>query len=150
MGKPVKITLGVNAFELYNANPQPSNQTELDNYCRLIDDNGGHIPPGDTEQTIQNFTSEVYHNKKVKWKAINTVPGDDYQVSIVQVSNDSDYFTENPIMAKDNNGWTSGDLTATLTGTDTYTIEFTVIPPTGVGHGAAVYQLDPKLHGNNT
>ena len=153
MGKPVQITLGVRACELYKADPQPTTQAQLDTYCTLSDDNGGCIvvPPGSTDNNIQNFTSEVYPNQLVKWRVINTVPRSVCTVGIDEISNDADYFTPNPIRGnKLIFGWTSATLLPTLTGTDTYTIKFTVNPPLLQGGDPKHYCLDPKLHGKNT
>ncbi len=66
MGQPVIITLTVRASDLYNAIPQPINQTQLDSYCGLGDnntENPGHIIP--VEGPLNDFTSEVYNSNTV-------------------------------------------------------------------------------------
>ena len=73
-GKPVKITLEVNADELYKLNPQPlsNNQGELDAYCGLADDNQGKVPPG---LTLNDFTTEVYAGNTVTWSGMSAGEG---------------------------------------------------------------------------
>jgi len=145
MGKPVIITLTVtDAKTLYDADPQPSTQLELDAYCTLKDDNNGKIPPDQT--TINNFLSQVYSDNTVTWKGDNgnnSTSG--YRVLINSITNNPNFFKVEPTGS-------SGQMIATLkTGIggveDTYTIGFSIDPP---GNATAkTYGLDPKLGGNN-
>ncbi|MGB5203277.1 MAG: hypothetical protein WBM77_03770 [Maribacter sp.] len=143
--KPVTITLEVRAKDLYTAIPQPlsTNQTELDTYCGLSDNNltaPGKIPPGGT---LNDYCSDVYSTNKVIWKGKNS-GSDGYRVLIDSISNNPSFFASDP-------PGQSGIVTATLKDgidgvVDTYTINFSIDPP---GNGAAQsYSLDPKLRGN--
>ncbi|NNC69966.1 MAG: hypothetical protein HKN90_03995 [Flavobacteriaceae bacterium] len=142
-GKPVKITLSVRSEALYNANPQPSTQLELDAYCGLSDDNLGKIPPGGP-QNINEFTSQVYNGNTVTWDGVSSDnPG--YRILIDSISNNTSFFASDP-------PGQDGKVTATLksgvaSGTlDTYTITFSIDPP---GNGTPkTYNLDPKLNMN--
>ena len=142
MGKPVTITLTVNASSLFNANPQPKNETELVTYCGLSDNNCGQIPPGKT--TLNNFLSQVYNSNTVTWVGDNG-GSNGYRVLITGITNNPSFFASEP------NG-NSGRVTTTLKDDvagidDTYTISFSVDPP---GNGdPKKYTIDPKLRGNN-
>ncbi len=145
MGKPVNITLSVGASALYNANPQPSNQTELDTYCSLLDNNNGAIPPG---ETLNDFTSQVYLQQRVTW-LINNSGNDNYQVKILSVVNSSTppFFNPNTISAPQGGAASVNGTCNVSSGSDTYTINFRVTKPDPQG-GSKDYSLDPKLGGN--
>jgi len=140
-GKPVTITLTVNAEALYNLNPQPlsNNQGELDTYCSLSDDNNGKIP---ANGTLNDYCTDVYSANTVTFKGASSSPG--YRVLINSITTDNPNF-----FASDPPGQ-SGIVTATLKDgidgvIDTYTINFSIDPP---GNDTAqVYSLDPKLQG---
>lgn len=150
MSQPVNITLTVRASDLYTANPQPANQTALDGYCTLIDNNNGRIvpPPGSSSGTLQDFTSQVYHNQLVTWLITNS-QGGPYQVKITSINNDSDppFFSPNPISAPQNGAASVNGTPLVSSGEDTYTINFTVTD-TRPGGTTKNYSLDPKLGGN--
>lgn len=139
-GKPVTITLTVNAEDLFNANPQPlsNNQGELDTYCSLSDDNLGKIPPG---QTLNDFTSEVFAGNTVTWKGVSANPG--YRVLIDSISNNTNFFASDP---PGNDGKVTATLKDGIDGVlDTYTIKFSIDSPGN--EPAKSYPLDPKLSG---
>ena len=145
-GKPVTITLTVNASDLYNLNPQPltNNQGELDTYCSLSDDNLGKIPPGGT---LNDYCTDVFSGNTVKIKGASSSPG--YRVLIDSISNNPAFFASDP-------PGQSGVVTATLKDgidgvVDTYTINFTINPsgnPTENPNRS--YSLDPKLRGKSS
>ncbi len=144
-GKPVKITLEVNADELYKLNPQPltNNQGELDAYCGLADDNLGKVPPG---LTLNDYTTDVYAGNTVTWSGMSAGEGSNgYRVLIDSITTKTPAFFKSDPPGKD------GRVTATLADNingveDTYTINFTIDPP---GNGSPrSYSLDPKLKGN--
>ena len=145
-GKPVVITLSVDAEALYTANPQPlsTNQVELDTYCGLSDDNisqAGQIPPGGN---LNDFTSTVYSSNTVTWKGKNS-GSNGYVVKIDSISNNPNFFASDP---PGNSGIVTAVLKDNINGVgDTYTIGFSIDPP---GNGAAQsYSLDPKLQGKS-
>ncbi|MBT8284114.1 MAG: hypothetical protein HKO75_01930 [Flavobacteriaceae bacterium] len=145
MGKPVNITLSVRASALYNANPQPADQTALDTYCSLEDNNNGAIPPG---KTLNDFTSQVYKDQLVTW-LINNSGTDNYQVKILSVVNSSDppFFNPSTISAPQGGAASVNGTCNVNSGSDTYTINFKVTLPGSKG-GTKNYSLDPKLGGN--
>lgn len=139
--RPVTITLNVRAEALYNAVPQPANQTELDTYCSLSP--GQIIPSGGT---LQDFTTNVYSGNTVTWIGRSSDAAN-YGVLINSISNNPNFFASDP-------PGSSGQVTATLKTDidgvgDTYSIGFTINPP---GNPATFppkpYTLDPKLRGN--
>lgn len=140
--KPIKITLTVtDAENLYNANPQPSTQAELDTYCSLADDNTtspGKIPDGGT---LNDFTSEVYAGNTVSWTG-NNAGSNGYRVIINSITNNPNFFSSEP----SGSGLVTATLRSDIDGKqDTYTINFSVDPPGN--DEAKTYNLDPKLSG---
>ena len=145
MGQKVEIELTVDASSLY-ALTNPSQQ-QVDSNCSLSDDNNGS-----SNGTIEDFTSNVYLDKDVKWKGKTS--DDDYSVSIdsiVYESNDDDvnFFNDTTI-----NGTGGHDGTVTskvkndnsLTGKeDDYTINFSVYYKKA---NAKSFSIDPKLKAN--
>lgn len=145
MAKPVTITLCVSASALYNANPQPTNQPELDVYCVLSDNNGGLVTPGGS--SVNNFTSQVYAGNTVTWVGENC-GNDGYRVQIDTITNNPNFFKSDP-------PGSDGRVTATLKDDingveDTYRITFTIDSPGNpTQYPPKSYTLDPKLGGNN-
>lgn len=144
MGKPVKITLTVNAAVLYAMN-SPVSQTDIDNQCQLADDNNGNSP---NNGGIQNFQSNVYDSNFVTWVGETADQG--YSISIDQIFNGSQFFSTNPVFG---NGGRSGNVRATVNSNitpgalDTYKIYFSIYPPQN--GTAKPYGIDPKLQGNS-
>jgi len=145
MGKPVNITLSVQAQDLYNAYPQPANQTQLDTYCALSDNNNGGIGQGGT---LNDFTSQVYHNQLVTW-LIRNGQGGPYQVKIMSITNSSTppFFSPNTISGGVNGAASVNGTPIVTSGEDTYNIHFRVTK-TSQPSGHKDYPLDPKLGGN--
>jgi len=147
IGRPITITLTVNASALYNADPQPTTQTELDTYCSLSDDNtvlrGGRIPPNGT---LNDYTTQVYSANTVSWVGVNN--GDaGYRVLIDSISNNPTFFASDP---PGNSGRVTAALKDGINGLiDTYTIGFTIDAPGSQElNPPKSYPLDPKLQGN--
>lgn len=148
MGQPVTITLYVSAEDLYNVDPQPTEeqQNELDAYC-ILSDNNDITSRGkpDVGGNLNSFTSQVYSGQPVTWVGQN-IKNDGYQVRIQLISNNTGFF---PTPTLDGNG---GRVSGTPNSgidqqVDTYSIQFSIDPP---GQGPSNnYQLDPKLGGNN-
>lgn len=144
MGKPVSINLTVSAYDLFNANPQPTTQDQLNSYCSLSDDNNGSTPDGKNA----DFVSNVYSGQQVTWTGSNsTNPNDNgYRILITEINNNSSFFPTNPLNGQ------SGRVNATCDSNigslnDTYSIYFEINPP---GNGTPKsYRIDPKLQGNN-
>ena len=61
-GKPVKITLTVQASSLFALGGTSFTQTQVDNLCSLSDDNDGG-----NSSNVNTFESNVYLNKNVQW-----------------------------------------------------------------------------------
>lgn len=141
-GKPVTITLTVNAADLFNANPQPTSQTALDAYCSLSDDNLGSIPPG---KTLNEFTSEVFDGKTVTWRGASSSPG--YRVLIDSITNNTSFFSSDP---PGNNGVVTATVRTDVSPDteDTYTITFTIDSPGN--ESPKTYALDPKLRAKSS
>ena len=143
MGKPVTITLCVSASALYNANPQPSTQPELDVYCVLSDDNGGVVTPAGS--SVNNFTSQVYGGNTITWVGQNC-GSDGYRVLIDSISDTGDFFASDP---PGSDGRVTVTLNDPISGADTYTITFTIDSPGNpTQFPPKQYVLDPKLGGN--
>ena len=141
--KPVKITLSVRAQDLFLADPQPANQTQLDTYCGLTDDNNGKIPTGGT---LNDFTSDVYAGNTITWDGKSSQSGG-YQVLIDSISSENATYFTRENLGSPGPGKVSVNLNTNIPGVpDTYTINFSIKAP-GQG-GTKSYSLDPKLKGN--
>lgn len=147
MGKPVVITLTVQANSLYGMY-QPT-QSEVDSKCSITDDNSGSSPNGGT---IENFLSNVYINQNVKWLGITNDQG--FTVSIDSIvyelkSNDVNFFNSGTIYGS---GGKSGNANANIKNNpeldkklDIYTINFSIYNNTGLSKS---FHIDPKLAAN--
>ena len=146
-GQPVTITLYVSAEDLYNVKPQPPNepQDELDAYCILGDNNDIKRGKPNDGGNLNSFTSQVYSGDKVTWVGQN-IKNDGYQVSIVEISNDTGFFPTSLLTGS--GGRVTGTPNLGIKGKeDTYSILFSISRP---GQGDPnIYQLDPKLGGND-
>ncbi len=155
MGKPVSITLTVEASTLYAKKPYPPAQSVVDGLCTLGDTNHGNSPNG----TIEDFTSQVYINNDVTWIGATKYPtGIDrgYSVAINSVVHETDAndpndipFFSSPALGSPGR---SGNVNLTVTDDsnldgkhDVYTINFSVY---ATGNNHLNYSIDPRLSGN--
>jgi hypothetical protein len=149
MSKNVEIKLTVAASSLY-AMKDPS-QKEVENACALEDNNNGNSPKG----TIDDFTSNVYLDKGVKWKGKSKDKG--YTIAIDSITyepktkdpNDQDFFDNTIIVGS---GGNNGEVNAKVKNDkklidklDVYTINFSIH-----NHDSSSFSfhIDPKLLGN--
>ncbi|PWA09164.1 hypothetical protein [Flavobacterium laiguense] len=150
MSKNVEIKLIVDASSLY-AMKDPT-QKEVENACKLEDNNNGNSPNG----TIDDFTSQVYLDKEVKWKGKTKDNG--YSIAIDCITyepktkdpNDEDFFDETVI---NGSGGKNGEVNAKVKNNkkligkiDVYSINFS-----SHNHDSSSYSfhIDPKLLGNS-
>jgi hypothetical protein len=150
MGKPVTITLTVEAYKLYN------DQLTVLNACTLSDDNAGSSPDG----TCGNFTSNVYLNNNVKWvgKTKDNTTDQGYDVAITSVvyiadPTDVDFFD---LATLPGSGGRKGNVNGNVKNDrelvgqhDSYKINFDIYPPANSSLPKKSYPIDPKLQGNN-
>ncbi len=142
MGKAVRITLTVEAFNLFTKDePNTSRNGEV---LTLSDNNNGCAPGG----RIENFQSDVYIGQEVIWDATCKYPKDDdheYLVKIERISRKLDFFEE---------GFTGTDGIARKRLNDNkrlegqiyeYAIKFSVHNPEGI---CKYFEIDPKMKAN--
>ncbi len=142
--KQVNITLMVQAKRLFKIRHPLMDNVEF--LCKLSDDNGGN--PG---SDVSLFTSQVYINTNVRWRA---VCDDDYEVAIDSIiqkgqGNDKIFFPtiavpgkRGSVLAKVRN---KKDLEKLI---QTYSINLFVWPKDHDDLKKA-YTIDPKLQANS-
>lgn len=142
MGKAVKITLTVEAYNLFK-NGKPK---EIMNggVLTLSDNNFGCAPGG----RIENFQSDVYIGQEVIWDATCKDPKDDdheYLVNIERISRKLDFFEEG---FKGKDGIVRKRLSENLRLKGRiyeYAINFSVRDPKGE---CKYFEIDPKMKAN--
>lgn len=157
MAKKVIITLEVNASSLYPIEAPSS--AEVEGNCSIYDNNKGSSQNG----TVEDFISNVYLNKDVRWQGRLRDPNgadEGYSVSIDAITyipednskNEKNFFKSDTISGS---GGRIGKVTAKVKDdkklvnkTDVYRIYFRIHPRTQGGQPKSYY-IDPKLNGNN-